>query len=192
MFAENKNGLFPSGRGEGTGYFLSRVAKPRVKEIWFLHESRKAHSISPRHGLAGVVEQWFLPREAKPRVVGIIVSPQLLNHKWGNGMRLEWRVEKSPSLPLFLKGMSLYDWKWKLKPCYKKLESEKIENKKTEKKVFLNIAIQSGTLRKKVFEYCYTKQHTVRAIAVHTYVLHKAATHKNLGSGHIVNSKERS
>ena len=53
------------------------------------HESREVHSNSPHHGLAGVVKNKFLPREAKPRVVGICFSPQLLNHKWGIGMKLE-------------------------------------------------------------------------------------------------------
>ena len=38
----------------------------------------------PTYGLAIVVEKEFLPLEASPLVVGIIVPPRLLNHVAGN------------------------------------------------------------------------------------------------------------
>ena len=74
------------------GRFPFTSGLPRVKGKVIPHESREVHTNSPRHGLAGVVKNKFLPREAKPRVVGICFSPQLLNHKWGIGMKLEWQV----------------------------------------------------------------------------------------------------
>ena len=67
--------------------FQERLAASERKVI--PHKSREVHTNSPRHGLAGVVKNKFLPREAKPRVVGICFLPQLLNHKWGIGMNLE-------------------------------------------------------------------------------------------------------
>ena len=99
---------FPWGRGYGTGYFLPRVAKPRVVGNMISPQVTKGTSQFPTHGVAGVMEDWFLPREAKPRVVGINLPSQLLSHKWGIGMCLEWQVGNSPSLPLLLKGLTLY------------------------------------------------------------------------------------
>ena len=43
----------------------------------------------PNYGPAVVVEEEFLPLEASPLVVGILLPPQLLDHKWGIEMYLE-------------------------------------------------------------------------------------------------------
>ena len=75
----------------------------------------------PTYGLAVVMEDWFLPLEASPLVVGINLPSRLLRHAWGIGMCLSWLVGKSyflqlvasplvvgniPSHTLFLKGMA--------------------------------------------------------------------------------------
>ena len=48
------------------GRFPFTSGLPRVKGKVIPHKSREVHTNSPRHGLAGVVKNKFLPREAKP------------------------------------------------------------------------------------------------------------------------------
>ena len=74
------------------GRFPFTSGLPQVKGNVIPHESWEVHTNSPRHGLAGLVKNKFVPQEAKPWVLGICFLPQLLNHKWGIGMNLEWRV----------------------------------------------------------------------------------------------------
>ena len=65
------------------GIIPLRAAKPQVKELKIPYKSGKVHLNFPMNGIAGVVNN-YSTMSGEAANGGIIFSPQLLCHEWGN------------------------------------------------------------------------------------------------------------